>query len=304
MARGIGTMTSRFTDIFEAHAPDIVLLLGDRGEMLAAAIAALHLGITIAHIHGGERSGTIDEPVRHAISKLSHYHFVATAASRERLVRMGECADAIFVTGAPGLVELRASAAISRDELAKGHAFDPDGKLALVLFHPVLGEDAQGAGAMAMAAILETLAQRNVQVLALMPNADAGNQAIRAILTAQQGKASLAIATHLHRDVFVSWMAYADVMIGNSSAGIIEAATFGTPVVNVGTRQDMRERNGNVIDVPCDADAIGGAIDEALAGGRKAPENIYGNGDADVTIASLLTQIPVGAQVAAKSNAY
>jgi GDP/UDP-N,N'-diacetylbacillosamine 2-epimerase (hydrolysing) len=302
MARGIGTTTLRFTDIFEAHAPDIVLLLGDRGEMLAAAIAALHLGIAIAHIHGGERSGTVDEPVRHAISKLAHYHFVATAASRERLVRMGERPDSIFVTGAPGLVGLRDSAAITRHGLAKSYAFDPDLKLAIVLFHPVLGQDAQGA--LAMEAILAALAQRSVQVLALMPNADAGNQAIRSILTAHAGETGFAIETHLRRDVFVSWMAYADVMVGNSSAGIIEAATFGTPVVNVGTRQDMRERNGNVIDVPCDANVIGGAIDNALADGRKAPNNVYGNGDADMTIASLLSQIPVGQQLAAKSNAY
>jgi GDP/UDP-N,N'-diacetylbacillosamine 2-epimerase (hydrolysing) len=302
MARGIGAMTLRFADIFEAHAPDIVLLLGDRGEMLAGAIAALHLGIAIAHIHGGERSGTVDEPVRHAISKLSHYHFVATAASRERLVRMGERPEAIYVTGAPGLVGLRASAAVSRDELAKSYGFDPDRKLALVLFHPVLGEDAQGA--LAMEAILATLSQRNVQVLALMPNADAGNQAIRSVLTAQNGKAGFAIETHLHRDVFVSWMAYADVMVGNSSAGIIEAATFGTPVVNVGKRQDMRERSGNVLDVPCDANAIGDAIDTALKDERKAPNNVYGNSDADMIIASFLTQIPIGQQLAAKSNAY
>lgn len=302
MARGIGIMTSHFTDIFETYAPDIVLLLGDRGEMLAAAIAALHLGIATAHIHGGERSGTVDEPVRHAISKLSHYHFVATAGSRERLVRMGERSDSIFVTGAPGLVGLRASAVVSRDELAKSYGFDPDRKLALVLFHPVLGEGTQGA--LAMEAILAALAHRHVQVLALMPNADAGNQAIRSILTAHRGNPDFAIETHLRRDVFVSWMAYADIMVGNSSAGIIEAATFGTPVVNVGMRQDMRERNGNVVDVPCDANAIGAAIDNALAGGRQAEHNSYGNGDADATIATLLTQIAVGAQVAAKSNAY
>lgn len=302
MARGIGTMTARFADVFERHMPDIVVLLGDRGEMLAAAIAALHLGICVVHIHGGERSGTVDEPVRHAISKLSHVHFVATQGSYDRLVKMGEHPDTVHVTGAPGLVGLQGSVRATRAELAARHGFDADLPMALVLFHPVLGEEVQGGQTIEI--ILGALAQQDVQVLALMPNADAGNRAIRAVLSAHEGAARFAVETHLERHLFVSWMAGADIMVGNSSAGIIEAATFGTPVINIGTRQDMRERNANVIDVTADADAIGQAIAQALAAGRSVPANIYGTGDADAAIATLLTQIPIGDQLGAKSNAY
>jgi GDP/UDP-N,N'-diacetylbacillosamine 2-epimerase (hydrolysing) len=302
MARGIGTMTARFADILGRHAPDIVVLLGDRGEMLAAAIAALHLGICIVHIHGGERSGTVDEPVRHAISKLSHFHFVATQGSYDRLVKMGEHPNTVHVTGAPGLVGLRDGVRATRAELAARCGFDPDMPMALVLFHPVLGEEAQGGQTTEI--ILGALARKNVQILALMPNADAGNRAIRAVLSAQEGAGRFAVETHLERDLFVSWMAGADIMVGNSSAGIIEAATFGTPVINIGARQDMRERNANVIDVAADTDAIAQAIETALATGRSAPANIYGSGDADTAIATLLTQIPVGDRLGAKSNAY
>ena len=140
MAQNIGRILEGLTGKLDHLRPDLVLLLGDRGEMLAGAIAALHLNIPVAHIHGGERSGTVDEPIRHAISKLAHFHFVATSASRERLVRLGEDPASIHVTGAPGLDGLQNLASHDRAALFASHGLDPARPTALLLYHPVVQE--------------------------------------------------------------------------------------------------------------------------------------------------------------------
>lgn len=301
MARGVGRMIVEFTAIMEDRRPDVVLLLGDRGEMLAAAIAALHLNIPIAHIHGGERSGTIDEPVRHAISKLAHIHFVATTASRDRLIAMGERADNIFVVGAPGLDGLTSGLSADRCELARQAGLNPALPMALFLYHPV-SQESEDAGLIADA-ILNALRQRAVQVVALMPNTDGGSEAVAAQVELRRVDPLVRVFTHLRRDAFVDWMAAADFMIGNSSAGIIEAASFGTPVVNVGPRQTLRERGANVIDADNDPQDLVRAIDLALATPRCAGENIYGDGRTAPRIASLLGTIEL-AGLLWKCNAY
>lgn len=302
MARNIGHMLAAFVPLLERTRADIVLLLGDRGEMLAGALAAIHLNVPVAHIHGGERSGTVDEPVRHAISKLSHFHFTATADARERLVRMGELPERVWVTGAPGLDGLRELGGRGRAELARGAGLDPARPVALLVFHPVL-QEAAAAGAQA-AAVVDSLKARGVQVLALLPNADAGSAAIRELLLARRDAGDLHLATHLPRPDFVAWMAAADVLVGNSSAGIIEAATFGTPVVNIGMRQNLRERNANVTDCAAEPAAIAAAIEAALRHGRYAARNVYGDGAAGARIVELLAGVPLGPQVLMKTNAY
>lgn len=302
MARNIGTMVTAFTDTLEALRPDVVLLLGDRGEMLAGAIAGLHLNIPVAHIHGGELSGTVDEPVRHAISKLSHLHFTATAASRDRLIRMGEGADTVHVTGAPGLDGLTQGDRPDRTAIARHHGLDSDRPFALMVYHPVLQE--AEAAADDTRHILEALARSGVQVLALMPNADAGSEGVRQALIQAQDRPDVVVKTHLARPDFVAVMACADLMIGNSSAGIIEAASFGTPVINVGRRQNMRERNGNVADVNASPPALDNVIAQALAQGRFVPENLYGDGQTAHRIADLLTTVPLGPALMMKVNGY
>ena len=302
MARGIGHMLTGVVDALQADPPDLLLLLGDRGEMLAGAIAALHLGLAIMHIHGGERSGTVDEPVRHAISKLAHYHCVATTRSRERLIRMGEQATSIFVTGAPGLDGLAELASESRADLCQSVSLDPRRPVALMVFHPVLQEADDAARA--ATTILEALHARGCQVVALMPNADAGSDAIRQVLASASHHADVRVLTHLGRPRFASWMSACDCMIGNSSAGIIEAATFGTPVLNLGSRQNLRERNANVVDLPLQADPIRQAIGAALATPRHACVNIYGDGAAGSRIVENLKTVPMGAAMPAKTNAY
>lgn len=302
MARALALELSGLVDIFEQERPDIVLLLGDRGEMLAGALAAIHLNIPIAHIHGGERSGTVDEPVRHAISKLSHYHFTATEEARQRLIRMGERPDHIFVTGAPGLDGLQDLVVYSRQELCEKVGFDAGKPVALVVFHPVV-QTADAASHQAQE-LLAALDVAGVQAICLMPNADAGGNLIRQALRENGRHPRFRLLTHLPRADFVSWMASADVMVGNSSSGIIEAGSFGLPVVNVGDRQRHRERGQNVMDVPPQRSEIEAAILRALQSERPIPENVYGDGRAGERIAELLVTLPLGRELLEKSNAY
>ena len=302
MARGIGAMVSAFTDALEDDRPDIVLLLGDRGEMLAGAIAALHLNIAVAHIHGGERSGTVDEPVRHAISKLSHIHITATAEARDRLIGMGERAEAVHVTGAPGLDAMAETPARDRAAVMRGHGLDTARRFALVIYHPVL-QTATEAGREA-AIVLDAVLASGCQALVLMPNADAGSDAVRSALEERRSNADVTLVTHLPRVDFIAAMAVADVMVGNSSAGIIEAASFGTPVVNIGSRQSLRARNANVIDVDVEDSAIAHGIARAIGHGRFPACNIYGDGHASARIVNVLKGVVLGPELMMKTNAY
>ncbi|QDQ25717.1 UDP-N-acetylglucosamine 2-epimerase (hydrolyzing) [Chitinimonas arctica] len=282
--------------------PDLMLLLGDRGEMLAGALAAIHLNIPIVHIHGGERSGTVDEPVRHAISKLSHFHFVATEQAQARLVRMGEQAEAVFLTGAPGLDGLADLAAFDRSGLCHRVGFDRDRGIALLVYHPVLQQSDQAS--LEVKGLLDACLAHNLQLIALRPNSDAGGDEIRSVLEKYEDRADVRIFTHLPREEFVSWMAHCDVMVGNSSSGIIEAGSFGTPVMNIGARQHLRERNSNVIDVDAQECDMTAALGRILAHGPYAPRNVYDAGGAAGRMAELLSALDISPAVLRKANAY
>ncbi len=302
MARATGTELIGIAETFARVRPDAAIVLGDRGEMLAGAYAALHLGIPVIHVHGGERSGTVDEPVRHAISKLAHYHLVATPGSRERLIRMGERAERIFVTGAPGLDELREAVRSSRKELCQALGFDAARPVALVIFHPVL-QEAEEAAAQATE-VAEGALAADCQCLWFAPNSDAGSAAVRAAAERYRGAPGVRLVAHLARGEYVSWMAAADVMIGNSSSGIIEAASFGLRVVNVGSRQDGRERSGNVVDTAPKRHEVARAARAALAAGKADCANVYGDGRASERIAELLRTLPFDGRLLDKANAY
>lgn len=303
MARNIGRMLEGFASELDRLRPDLTLLLGDRGEMLAGATAALHLNIPIAHIHGGERSGTVDEPIRHAISKLSHLHFVATEGSRNRLIRMGENPAHIHVTGAPGLDGLSDLAMHSKAPLFDRHGLDPDRCTAMLLYHPVVQEAANGPAR--TDTILTALRDMNLQVLALRPNSDSGGMEIAEVLQQHcETDANLRVITHLPRGDFVSFLRHIDLLVGNSSSGIIEAASFGTPVVNIGSRQNLRERNTNVIDTSGETvEQTRASMEAALKMGRHHGQNIYGDGRAGPRITELLRTIPL-ASLRSKINAY
>lgn len=302
MARCIAQTLDGLIDVLSGFRPDILLLLGDRGEMLAGAIAALHLNIHVVHVHGGERSGTVDEPIRHAISKLSHFHFVATVDAKDRLVRMGEAETSIFITGAPGLDGLIDLADVDRDELCRATRVDPAKPVALVLFHPVV-QEAELADTH-VRNLISTVLDLGLQAVCLLPNSDAGSKGIRQAMLEWTDAPGVRIVTHLPRRQFASWLRAADVLVGNSSSGIIEAATFGIPVVNVGSRQKGRVRSGNVIDCGTDRIELRAAVAAAVERGHVAVTNVYGDGLAGERIVSLLAGLSLDQLLLMKTNAY
>jgi GDP/UDP-N,N'-diacetylbacillosamine 2-epimerase (hydrolysing) len=302
MAVGIADVLRGLTAVLAHDRPDALLLLGDRGEMLAGAIAALHLGVPAVHVHGGELSGTIDEPVRHAISKLASYHFVATEGARERLVKMGEDPARIFVTGAPGLDGLQELAEVSREDCLRSLGLPPEQDFVLVLFHPVVQQ--AGEAAQQARALMQALDALGLPVLWLDPNADAGSLEILEALDEGGLPPGSRRVTHLKRAQYCAAMRHCAVMAGNSSSGIIEAASFGTPVVNIGARQHMREHGPNVVDVEVETGAIVDALLAQRGHGRWPWENPWGDGRAGERIAGLLAQLPLAPALLEKTNSY
>ena len=302
MSVSIGECLTGLTSLLRSEQPDMLVLLGDRGEMLAGAIAALHLGIVCVHLHGGERSGTVDEPVRHAISKLSHYHLVATNESRDRLIRLGERPETVHITGAPGLDGLVALADKSINDVKVALSLPLSQPFILALFHPVV-QQAVDAYTQTTGLLL-ALRKVGLPVIWLEPNSDAGSNGILKALTEIGLPAGSIQLKHMQRDLFSAAMKHCAVMVGNSSAGIIEAASFLTPVVNVGDRQRLRERSANVVDVSPDADAIYTAVAGTLKIGKVPCDNRYGDGLAGPRIASLLTTLILNRSVLDKSNSY
>ena len=302
MALAMSTMIMEFSNILEFEKPDLIMVLGDRGEMLAASLASLHLGIPTIHIHGGERSGTIDESIRHAISKLSHIHFVSTDESKKRLCSLGELPQHIYITGAPGLDGIEKLAIYNRQELVKRFGLTDSSKICLLVFHPVVQESALAR--QQIKTILQALLQiLNLQIIAIMPNSDAGSESIRQEMSLNNCP-QLQVFSNLSRSTFVSFMKVAEVMVGNSSAGIIEAASFDTPVVNIGSRQNLRQRNSNVSDVDFDCDAIFTSIQSALSNGKLPCHNIYGDGSAGINMLNIIKTLDLDKSILNKVLTY
>jgi GDP/UDP-N,N'-diacetylbacillosamine 2-epimerase (hydrolysing) len=302
MSIALGKQIEGFTKILMKNKPDLVLLLGDRGEMLAGAISAIHLRIPIVHIHGGELSGTVDEPVRHAISKLSHYHFVATENSRNRLIKMGEKSKNIFVTGAPGIDQIKNFSLIRRDLLLSKVGLSHDMPFILLLFHPTINTDQNIKNQ--IKTLIEAILTLDLQVLAIMPNSDNGGSIIASLLNKYEKSKKIKTFVNFKRIEFLSLVSEAEVLIGNSSSGIIESASLGTPTVNVGDRQKHRERNSNVIDTTITNSEIINGLNKARSLKGREFKNIYGNGGSSSKILQLLKSVSLGPEVLEKVNEY
>ena len=307
MARSIGLGILGLTQALETHRPDVLILLGDRGEMLAGAIAAAHLNIAIAHVHGGEVSGTIDESVRHAITKLAHIHFASTEENGARIVKMGEDETRVHVVGAPGLDYLRAVEPLSRSEIEADLALDLSQPVLLLTQHPVTTE--VEAAAEQMRLTMEAIRAVGVQTVITYPNADSGGRAMIQVLQEYADLDFIRLRRSLGQRRYVSLLRYASAMVGNSSSGIIEAPFFGLPVVNIGSRQQGRQRAENVLDVPHDRSAIEQAIRQALNDPefiRRARHctNPYGDGHAGERIAATLATISLDRNLLQKQLTY
>jgi UDP-hydrolysing UDP-N-acetyl-D-glucosamine 2-epimerase len=289
MAAALGVALIGMGPVIEQQRPTWLLLLGDRGEMAAAALAALHLGTPVAHLHGGETSrGAVDDTLRDVISRVAHLHLVSNEEAAERLRAMGEEAWRIRVAGAPGLDALRDEAGGDLDALRRRHGLG-DGPYLLLALHP----ETVGAPdpASDLRETLRAVAVVGLPALAVHPNTDAGGGVMAALLTRASAGGNVTVVASLPRPDFATLLGGAAAIVGNSSAGIIEAPLLGVPAVNVGERQAGRTRGDNVIDVPAETGAIVAAIRSALDPAfraRMSGTSPYGDGGAAPRILDAL----------------
>jgi UDP-hydrolysing UDP-N-acetyl-D-glucosamine 2-epimerase len=296
MAKTIGIAIIGLADALTSWRPDLLLLIADRYEMLAPAATALALRIPVAHIEGGEVSqGAVDDHVRNALTKLAHVHFTSTELARRRVIAMGEEPWRVHRAGAPSLDHLRRSTLMDRAAVEARLSLSLAAPTIVAAWHPATILRDTNAEADALFA---ALAEAPGRLLVVYPNADAGShELIERTRRLVQTRAQTHIFVNLDAVTYWSLLGQADAMIGNSSSGIMEAASFALPVVNVGMRQQGRERGRNVIDVPAEAGAILAALEYALRrefrAGLRGMLNPYGDGTAAETIAEILATVPL-----------
>lgn len=297
VARSTGRATAGIAEAFEAMNPDIVVILGDRFEMLAAATAAMLTRNVIAHIHGGEATeGLIDEAIRHATSKMSHFHFAAAEAYRLRIIQMGEIPDHVFNVGAPGLDNIERLTLLEPDTLGSEIGLDLTSGYFLVTYHPVtLSSDSPRNVINGLFAALDTYPE--FKIIFTGVNADPGNAAIDDLVREYAAKNGprVKVATSLGQIRYLSALKHCNAVIGNSSSGLIEAPSMGVPTVNIGDRQRGRLRAGSVIDCSENHGDIQGALDKAMSGEHQALSkqtvNPYGQAGASNKICNQLKHV-------------
>ncbi|EWH00310.1 UDP-N-acetylglucosamine 2-epimerase [Halomonas sp. BC04] len=303
MTKAMGLAMLAYGDALAEDRPDLVVLLGDRFEIVPAALAAVVHGIPLVHLHGGETSrGALDEYFRHAVTKLANIHFPTTAPYRRRILQMGEAPERVFNYGAPGLDHLHRSEPFSREALVEILGMPLDRPTAIVTYHPVTSEPHFGLRSQ-VAELLEALENyENLQVVFSKANADTQGRAINAHLgqwCAAHPERSRLFA-NLGQRVFHGCLRHLDLMIGNSSSGLVEAPSFRLPVLNVGSRQEGRLAAGNVISVSNSATVIRHGIERALSPEFRAqladlhnPYDRFGDGGTSRRIKDTLKAIPL-----------
>ena len=306
MCKSLGVFLLGMTDALVRLEPDIVLVLGDRGDSLMAALAAAHMNIPVAHIQAGERSGNIDGMTRHAITRYAHIHFTSGEDAAERLRRMGEDDWRIHLTGAPQLDELVNGSHASPQEIAEQLGIDMSEPVVVVLQHPVT-EDF-GNSVDQMRETLEAVCELALPTVLIFPNSDAGSEDMRSLIE-RYHRPFMTIQRNLPHSVYSGLMRVASVLVGNSSSGLIEAPALGLPAVNVGDRQRDRVRGANVIDVPYDRQAILQAVRHALSPEfrqtvRNAPSPYIGDGNVAGRIVDVLRSLEIDERLLKKQITY
>lgn len=296
---GIGIL--ELSTVFTNLQPDIVVTIADRFETMATAIAASYMNIPLAHIQGGEVTGNIDEKVRHSITKLADYHLVASEGAKERVIKLGEEPDFVFNTGCPSIdlakdILDRPSLDFNPYEKYGGVGVQEDISKGyyVVMQHPVTTE--YKAARLHVEQTLEAMRDADKPIFWFWPNVDAGadgtSNGLRAFRERNPNN-RFHFFKNMEPSDFLRLLYNADVLIGNSSVGIRECAFLGIPVINIGVRQNRRDRGHNVIDVGYDSAEIKGALAQFKLNGRPASSDIYGGGDAGRNIAEVLTQVPL-----------
>lgn len=305
MAKSVGLGILEITNALNRLKPDVVLTIADRFETIATAIAASYMNIPVAHTQGGEVTGSIDEHVRHAVTKLAHIHFPATAESGERLLKMGEDKEYVFVTGCPSIdivAELDKEFTPEERELINwkgvGPKIDLDRPYLMMLQHPVTTE--YGSGYKQIMETVEAIKATGMQTIALWPNIDAGSDDISKALRAfreYNPDVPIRFFKNFAPDTYAKILAKAACAIGNSSSFIREGSYLGTPAIIVGSRQHHREHGQNaMMEVPHDRQAILEAIKSQLAHGRYPSDPIFGDGTAGKQIADVLATVKLRVQ--------
>ena len=304
MAKSTGLGLLELPTLFEQMKPDVVLTVGDRFETMATTLAAAYMNIPVAHTMGGEVTGTIDESIRHAVTKFAHIHFPACEGACERIIRLGELPEHVHMVGCPRIdlvADILDAPEISLEsalfDKGVGEKLNFDQPFVLLSQHPVTTE--YGAGEAQITMTLEAIRELDLPAIVLWPNADAGSDDIaRGIRKWRERK----LDRHMHFfknlpiETYVRLMRKTACLVGNSSSGIREGAFIGTPVVNIGTRQTARDRGSNVLDVPYVKDEIKAAIARQVSHGPYAMEPIYGDGRAGQRIADILSTEVVDVQ--------
>ncbi|WFU43671.1 UDP-N-acetylglucosamine 2-epimerase [Bradyrhizobium sp. CB82] len=294
VAKSVGLGVIGFADAFARLRPDLVVVLGDRFETFAAAQAAMFMRLPMAHLFGGDvTEGAVDESTRHAISKMSHLHFTSNEGSTRRLIQLGEHPSRIHTIGSVGIDAIKRLALLDRDGTGRAVGMALASRNALVTFHPVTVEAGRSVAELEeLFAALSTLDPAFGLVFTLA-NADAEGRALNDRIEAfVAGRPKSVAVASLGQLRYLSLMNQVDVVIGNSSSGILEAPSLGIPTVDIGERQQGRERAASVFHTPPGHAAIAAAIAQALARGRQATVNPYGDGESSRRFAEIVAGIP------------
>ena len=302
-AKSLGDGVIQFAKIFKKVKPDINLILGDRDEMLASAIAAYHMNIPNAHIHGGDISRNIDEYTRHAITKISNIHFPSTEKSKRRIIRMGENPKFVFLTGSPSIDELRSNKILNKKQFENKYGFQVTKNLIVLIQHPVTTQIANTKKHIQNT--LKAIEYFGYTTTIIAPNSDAGSNTIfQNIRHFAKSHNFVKIFPSLPRSDYLYLIKNCGVLVGNSSSGLIEASYFGTPAVNIGIRQQGRERSKNVFDANSESViSIKRAILRALKKNTK-PSYLYGIGNASQKIVRHLEKIKLNYELIEKQLTY
>ena len=302
----LGNAINSFADIFQKIKPDINLVLGDRDEMLASSIAAYHMNIINAHIHGGDRSqGGIDEYNRHAITKISNIHFTASKKSKKRIIRMGEDPKYVHCSGSPSIDEVRSNKISHKNELEKKYNLQFSEKPIILLQHSVTTQIDESQSQ--IRSTLDAIKKLKKNTIVIAPNSDPGNVSI---FNELQNHAKKYDFIHFYENIprrdFLGLLKHGGILVGNSSSGMIEASYFGIPVINIGIRQNGRERGKNVVDVAHSSDKIYRLLRTCLEQKRldRKPEKIFGTGNASKTIVKYLEKIKISDDILKKQIGY
>jgi len=306
IAKSMGLGAIGMADALQRLDPDVLVLLGDRYEMLSVAQAALVARIPIAHLHGGEATkGLIDDPIRHALTKLSHYHFVSADPFRKRVIQMGEHPDRVFTVGAPGLDNFQRMNLLDRDELEQSIEFELGEKSCIVTYHPVtLSEESPTEPFEELLSALDQI--ENLRIIFTKSNSDTEGRIINQMIDeyVQSNPERSCAFTSLGQRRYLSALKHVDAVVGNSSSGIVEAPSVPVPTVNLGDRQGGRIRAGSIIDCKEDAVDIRGAIRQALSPAfREKIHGVtspYGDGRSSPRIKEKLREVSLGEDILKK----